>query len=60
MAVRTRRKVSEPAPPIHHGQQMYTIQPYNRFWAVRDSSGTLVCVTVYKRGAKEVVRRLGT
>ena len=29
-----------------------------RFWAVYDEDGTLVCVTVYKRGAKEVVRRL--
>jgi hypothetical protein len=28
-----------------------------RFWAVYDVDGTLICVTVYKRGAKEVVRR---
>ncbi len=30
-----------------------------RFWAVRDDDGELICVCVYKRGAAEVVRRLG-
>lgn len=29
-----------------------------RFWAVHDRHGRLVCVTVYKKGAREVVRRL--
>ncbi len=29
-----------------------------RFWAVHDRHGQLVCVTVYQKGAKEVVRRL--
>jgi len=29
-----------------------------RFWAVYDDSDELVCVTVYKKGANEVVRRL--
>lgn len=29
-----------------------------RFWAVLDPDGSLVCVCVYKKGAKEVVRRL--
>lgn len=29
-----------------------------RFWAVWDAAGTLVCVCVYRRGAREVVRRL--
>lgn len=29
-----------------------------RHWAVYDDSGELVCVTVYKKGALEVVRRL--
>ena len=29
-----------------------------RFWAVHDLRGQLVCVTVYKKGAAEVVRRL--
>ena len=34
-----------------------TITRYGRFWAVYDA-GVLVCVTVYLKGAKEVVRRL--
>ncbi|MFZ5968232.1 MAG: hypothetical protein ACOYVK_13795 [Bacillota bacterium] len=28
-----------------------------RNWAVYDNAGVLVCITVYKKGAKEVVRR---
>ena len=38
----------------------YTIRRRNRFWEVLDTSGELVCLTVYKRGAQEVVRRLYT
>jgi hypothetical protein len=30
----------------------------NSYWAVYDDSDYLICVTVYKKGAKEVVRRL--
>jgi hypothetical protein len=30
----------------------------SRFWQVRDPRGELVCLTVYKKGAAEVVRRL--
>lgn len=29
-----------------------------RFWALIDSDGTLICVTVYRKGAEEVKRRL--
>ncbi len=36
----------------------YEIRRRGRFWEVLDSAGELVCMTVYKRGAKEVVRRL--
>jgi len=35
-----------------------SIQRYGRFWAVFDDAGLLVCVTVYLKGAREVVRRL--
>ena len=31
----------------------------SRFWAVYEAEDRLVCVCVYKRGALEVVRRLG-
>lgn len=33
-------------------------QTKSRWWKVRDPSGELVCLTVYRRGAWEVVRRL--
>lgn len=36
----------------------FTIDKRNRFWHVFDPRGQLVCITVYKCGAKEVVRRL--
>ncbi len=41
----------------------YSIRRYlnSRFWAVWDGQGgreTLVCVTVYRKGAQEVCRRL--
>jgi len=35
------------------------IQKYgSRNWSVYDNSGNLICVTVYKKGAVEVVKRL--
>lgn len=33
-------------------------EKYGRHWAVIDDEDTLVCLTVYKKGAVEVVRRL--
>lgn len=35
-----------------------SIRRYGHFWAAYDDAGQLVCVTVYKKGAAEVVRRL--
>ena len=35
-----------------------TIEKRGRFWAVLDAGGVLVCLTVYRKGAREVVRRL--
>lgn len=29
-----------------------------RFWAVYDEQGDLIAVTVYKKGAREVIRRV--
>jgi len=39
-----------------------TIERYGktRFWAVYDADGALVCVTVYRKGALEVERRLAS
>jgi hypothetical protein len=36
----------------------YKIKRRGKFWEVIDGAGELVCMTVYKRGAVEVVRRL--
>jgi hypothetical protein len=36
----------------------WVIQRRFRSWAVFDPDGTLVCITLCKRGAEEVVRRL--
>jgi hypothetical protein len=33
-------------------------QRHSRYWEVRDPQDELVCITVYKKGAAEVVRRL--
>ncbi|WP_420125544.1 hypothetical protein [Longimicrobium sp.] len=39
-------------------QTGYTIRKKDRNWMVIDPAGQLVCITVYKKGAVEVVRRL--
>jgi hypothetical protein len=36
----------------------YSVARHGRFWEVVDPDGTLVCLTAYKKGAVEVVRRL--
>lgn len=36
----------------------FEVRRYGRHWEVRDPSGEVVCLTVYRRGAAEVVRRL--
>lgn len=38
----------------------YTVRRRKRYWEVIDPEGGLVCLTVYKRGAEEVVRRLAS
>jgi hypothetical protein len=38
---------------------MFTTTKYgSRYWAVLDPTGALVCVTLYRKGAEEVCRRL--
>lgn len=34
------------------------LEKYARHWAVYDEKDELVCVTVYKKGGEEVIRRL--
>jgi hypothetical protein len=35
-----------------------TIARHGRYWKIIDAEGALICMTVYKRGALEVIRRL--
>lgn len=44
--------------PATTPQPSYEIKRRGKFWEVVDPAGELVCMTVYKRGAVEVVRRL--
>lgn len=52
--IRRANVVSQTLPP----SGAYSIHRRGRFWAVLDAGGALVCMTVYKRGAEEVIRRL--
>ena len=40
------------------GQGMTIRRHRRRFWRVEEEDGTLVCVTVFRKGAEEVARRL--
>ncbi len=52
MGMRDRRATrSRPAARRHHRQERTQLD-------VKDPAGQLVCITVYRRGALEVVRRL--
>jgi hypothetical protein len=53
----TKQQDNAPAPAA---QPVYEVvkREKDRWWEVRDPRGELVCVTLYKRGAVEVVRRL--
>ncbi|HYW10600.1 MAG TPA: hypothetical protein VE871_01555 [Longimicrobium sp.] len=52
---RSRKSAEPPAPPA---PGKWVIEKRHRDWMVIDPQGELVCITVYKRGAMEVVRRL--
>ena len=52
------RKQSAPAPATLPGGFVVQKQYGSRYWMVLDPVGELVCLTVYKKGAMEVVRRL--
>jgi len=45
-------------PTTHSTIVSLTITKWGRFWAVHDADGHLVCLTVYRKGAREVVYRL--
>lgn len=49
------RKVPATPTPTVAG---YSVSHCGRYWSVTDPTGQLVCLTVYRKGACEVVRRL--
>jgi hypothetical protein len=51
--IRNRKRVY-----THFGYTIQLYPNYERYWALHDPEGELVCLAVYKRGAEEVVRRL--
>jgi hypothetical protein len=53
------RTPSIPLAQVPPTTTVYVIRKRGRAFAVADPSGTLVCMTVYLKGAFEVVRRLG-
>lgn len=55
----TRRPpVRRAAHAVEYQDSSFIIRRRKRFWEIIDRRGELVCITVYKRGAIEVVRRL--
>ena len=55
-----RKKKSRTPPPPRFPPDTWVIAKRERDWMVIDPTGALVCITVYKKGAEEVVRRLNT
>jgi hypothetical protein len=51
-----RTQTAEPA--AAQPQPAKTIRKHSRSWKVIDPAGQLVCIPLYKKGAKEVIRRL--
>ncbi|HEX6748750.1 MAG TPA: hypothetical protein VF092_15740 [Longimicrobium sp.] len=49
-----RCEVADSAKPLTRSLK----QKHSRWWEVRDQDDELVCLTVYRKGAREVVRRL--
>jgi len=53
----TKQTTAAPEVPKTAGYRIVK-QQQSRYFAVRDPAGELVCITVYRKGAAEVVRRL--
>ena len=57
---RTQRFSENATAQLDEEPSRLSIRKYGRYWALYDAQGTLIAVTVYKRGALEVVRRIVT
>ena len=53
----TKQTTAAPDAPKPAGYRIVK-QQHSRYFEVRDPAGELVCITVYRKGAAEVVRRL--
>ena len=53
-------RMSSAEPLVSPAPGEWVIARRHRDWLVFDPEGELVCITLYKRGAEEVVRRLAT
>ena len=53
----TKQTTAAPDAPEPAGYRIVK-QKHSRYFEVRDPADELVCITVYKKGAAEVVRRL--
>jgi hypothetical protein len=51
-------RMSSGEPLVSPAPGDWVIAKRDRDWLVFDPAGELVCITLYKRGAMEVVRRL--
>jgi hypothetical protein len=53
-------QAGETSPATHEENTGYRVEKreWTRWWKVLDPAGELVCLTVYRRGAREVARRL--
>ena len=54
----TDKTTATPAAAEASPQYRIIKQKHSRWWEVRDPQDELVCLTVYRKGAREVVRRL--
>ena len=54
---RTKTQPNDQPKNAAHEANGFSIERRGRFWAVMDGA-TLVCIAVYRKGAREVVRRL--
>jgi hypothetical protein len=51
-------KYQQPKKVEQVGPFDYVLRRRDRFWEVLDPTGQLICMTVYKCGGQEVIRRL--
>ena len=59
MGERDSTSATEVPQPLPKNAGVYCIRKHGRAFAIYDPAGQLVCVVLYLKGAREVIRRLG-